>query len=192
MRPPASRYSPDMSRHAFLGTDAQLRAHNQRIREGAVMAATSDAVTQAARLRRIDELCGCDPQPRARPRRARGVPDRDVRRVARRGTATPDRAGRVRRRGAVVETGATGRTTSCSRRWLRVDSVTAQLLQVHSHALGIVSAAGQRRQRRLLLPDDRRRRQAARVGRQRGQAVGKARRHRSHRARGATRRRLST
>jgi betaine-homocysteine S-methyltransferase len=26
---PASRYSPDMSRHAFLGTDAQLRAHNQ-------------------------------------------------------------------------------------------------------------------------------------------------------------------
>jgi betaine-homocysteine S-methyltransferase len=26
---PASRYSPDMSRHAFLGTDAQLREHNQ-------------------------------------------------------------------------------------------------------------------------------------------------------------------
>jgi betaine-homocysteine S-methyltransferase len=26
---PASRYSPDMSRHAFLGTDAQLRSHNQ-------------------------------------------------------------------------------------------------------------------------------------------------------------------
>jgi betaine-homocysteine S-methyltransferase len=26
---PASRYSPDMSRHAFLGTNAQLRAHNQ-------------------------------------------------------------------------------------------------------------------------------------------------------------------
>jgi betaine-homocysteine S-methyltransferase len=25
---PASRYSPDMSRHAFLGTDAQLRDHN--------------------------------------------------------------------------------------------------------------------------------------------------------------------
>jgi betaine-homocysteine S-methyltransferase len=25
---PASRYSPDMSRHAFLGTDAQLRSHN--------------------------------------------------------------------------------------------------------------------------------------------------------------------
>ena len=25
----ASRYSPDMSRHAFLGTDAQLRTHNQ-------------------------------------------------------------------------------------------------------------------------------------------------------------------
>jgi len=28
-RPPASRFSPDMSRHAFLGTDATLRAHNQ-------------------------------------------------------------------------------------------------------------------------------------------------------------------
>jgi betaine-homocysteine S-methyltransferase len=26
---PASRYSPDMSRHAFLGTDAVLKAHNQ-------------------------------------------------------------------------------------------------------------------------------------------------------------------
>jgi betaine-homocysteine S-methyltransferase len=26
---PASRYSPDMSRHAFLGTDPQLRSHNQ-------------------------------------------------------------------------------------------------------------------------------------------------------------------
>ncbi|HWD73906.1 MAG TPA: homocysteine S-methyltransferase family protein [Solirubrobacteraceae bacterium] len=26
---PASRYSPDMSRHAFLGTNAQLHAHNQ-------------------------------------------------------------------------------------------------------------------------------------------------------------------
>jgi betaine-homocysteine S-methyltransferase len=26
---PASRYSPDMSRHAFLGTDAKLREHNQ-------------------------------------------------------------------------------------------------------------------------------------------------------------------
>jgi betaine-homocysteine S-methyltransferase len=28
-RPPASAYSPDMSKHAFLGTDSQLRAHNQ-------------------------------------------------------------------------------------------------------------------------------------------------------------------
>ncbi|MGH3422728.1 MAG: homocysteine S-methyltransferase family protein, partial [Streptosporangiaceae bacterium] len=27
--PPASRYSPDMSRHAFLGTDTQLKGHNQ-------------------------------------------------------------------------------------------------------------------------------------------------------------------
>jgi len=27
---PGSRYSPDMSRHAFLGTNAQLRAHNQQ------------------------------------------------------------------------------------------------------------------------------------------------------------------
>jgi betaine-homocysteine S-methyltransferase len=27
---PASRYSPDMSRHAFLGTDPQLRPHNQQ------------------------------------------------------------------------------------------------------------------------------------------------------------------
>jgi betaine-homocysteine S-methyltransferase len=28
--PPASRYSPDMSKHAFLGTDARIRAENQR------------------------------------------------------------------------------------------------------------------------------------------------------------------
>jgi betaine-homocysteine S-methyltransferase len=28
-RPPASRYSPDMSRHAFLGTDPALKEHNQ-------------------------------------------------------------------------------------------------------------------------------------------------------------------
>ena len=28
-RPPASRYSPDMSRHAFLGTEATLKAHNR-------------------------------------------------------------------------------------------------------------------------------------------------------------------
>ncbi|MGI8714229.1 MAG: homocysteine S-methyltransferase family protein [Solirubrobacteraceae bacterium] len=27
---PASRYSPDMSRHAFLGSDTQLHAHNQK------------------------------------------------------------------------------------------------------------------------------------------------------------------
>ncbi|MFL5864887.1 MAG: homocysteine S-methyltransferase family protein [Solirubrobacteraceae bacterium] len=27
---PASRYSPDMTRHSFLGTDAQLHAHNQQ------------------------------------------------------------------------------------------------------------------------------------------------------------------
>jgi betaine-homocysteine S-methyltransferase len=27
--PPASRYSPDMSKHAFLGTDRQVREHNQ-------------------------------------------------------------------------------------------------------------------------------------------------------------------
>ena len=29
--PPASRYSPDMSKHAFFGTDASLRAHNTDI-----------------------------------------------------------------------------------------------------------------------------------------------------------------
>jgi betaine-homocysteine S-methyltransferase len=28
-RPPASRYSPDMSRHAYLGTEPTLKAHNQ-------------------------------------------------------------------------------------------------------------------------------------------------------------------
>ena len=27
-RPPASRYSPDMSKHAYLGTDPGLRAEN--------------------------------------------------------------------------------------------------------------------------------------------------------------------
>ena len=109
------------------------------------MAATSDGSPRRRGCARIDELCARDPQPRARPRRARGVPDRDVRRAARRGTARADRAGRVRRRGTVVGGRATGRTTSCSRRWPSLDSVTAQLLQVHSHALGIVSAAGQRR-----------------------------------------------
>ena len=27
-RPPASRFSPDMTKHAFLGTDAKLKDHN--------------------------------------------------------------------------------------------------------------------------------------------------------------------
>jgi betaine-homocysteine S-methyltransferase len=27
--PPSSRFSPDMSKHAFMGTDAALKAHNQ-------------------------------------------------------------------------------------------------------------------------------------------------------------------
>jgi betaine-homocysteine S-methyltransferase len=27
--PPASRYSPDMSKHYALGTDARLKAHNK-------------------------------------------------------------------------------------------------------------------------------------------------------------------
>jgi betaine-homocysteine S-methyltransferase len=27
--PPASRYSPDMSKHAFFGTDASLKSTNQ-------------------------------------------------------------------------------------------------------------------------------------------------------------------
>jgi betaine-homocysteine S-methyltransferase len=31
--PPASRYSPDMSKHAFLGTDARIRAENQSFAE---------------------------------------------------------------------------------------------------------------------------------------------------------------
>ena len=30
--PPASRYSPDMSRHAFLGSDPSLKTHNQAFR----------------------------------------------------------------------------------------------------------------------------------------------------------------
>jgi betaine-homocysteine S-methyltransferase len=31
--PPASRYSADMSKYAFLGTDATLRRHNLDYRE---------------------------------------------------------------------------------------------------------------------------------------------------------------
>ncbi len=32
-RPPASRYSPDMSKHAYFGTDASLREENRRYAE---------------------------------------------------------------------------------------------------------------------------------------------------------------
>jgi betaine-homocysteine S-methyltransferase len=28
-QPPASRYSPDMSKHAFMGTDERLLQHNR-------------------------------------------------------------------------------------------------------------------------------------------------------------------
>ena len=51
-----------------------------------------------------------------------------------------------------------------------IDSVTAQLLQVHSHALGIVARLVERRAAQAAAAGDRRARQAARIGRQRGEA----------------------
>ena len=48
---------------------------------------------------------------------------------------------------------ATGPTTSCSRRSPGSTAVTAQLLQVHSHALGIVSGLAGEAQREILLPE---------------------------------------
>ena len=99
---PASRYSPDMSRHAFLGTDAQLRSHNLQYAKRAVTGG-DERLAHARRAAAADRRArGRDSQPRARSRRARRVPDRDVRRAARRGPARADRAGRIRRRRAVV------------------------------------------------------------------------------------------
>ena len=34
-RPPASRYSPDMSKHAYLGTDPSLQTREPRVRRAA-------------------------------------------------------------------------------------------------------------------------------------------------------------
>ena len=70
----------------------------------------------------------------------------------------------------------------------RIDSVTAQLLQVHSHALGILSRLASPEQARALLPGIVGRRPAAGVRGQRGAARRQARRHRAHGARGARRR----
>ena len=70
----------------------------------------------------------------------------------------------------------------------RIDSVTAQLLQVHSHALGILSRLASPEQARALLPgivaDGR---LLASVGSE-ARPGGEARRHRAHGARGARRR----
>ena len=70
----------------------------------------------------------------------------------------------------------------------RIDSVTAQLLQVHSHALGILSRLASPEQARALLPgivaDGR---LLASVGSE-ARPGGQARRHRAHGARGARRR----
>jgi alkylation response protein AidB-like acyl-CoA dehydrogenase len=116
------------------------------------MAATSDVVTQAARLRRIDELSDAI---RARSR------DLDERAVFPAETFDEFRDAGLLSLTAPVEFGG-------ARLWsegryrpyyellealARVDSVTAQLLQVHSHALGIVSGLASDEQRRRLLPE---------------------------------------
>ena len=128
------------------------------------MAATSDVVTQAARLRRIDELSDAI---RARAR------DLDERAVFPAETFDELRDAGLLSLTAPVEFGGAGLWSEGRYRpyyelleaLARVDSVTAQLLQVHSHALGIVSGLAERRPAPPPAARDRLRRQAAGVGR---------------------------
>ena len=185
---PASRYSPDMSRHAFLGTDAKLHEHNQRLRQGAVMQATgSHARPRRARWR---SSTSWPPRIRARARasrRARRLPaPRPSASCGPPGCSPSPRRSTSAARACGHE-GATAPYYELLEPLARIDSVTAQLLQVHSHALGIVAGLADARAAAPAAGGDRRRRPAPGLGRQRGQADRQARRHRAHRARGDAR-----
>ncbi len=114
--------------------------------------ATSDSLTQAERLRRIDALAGAI---RSRAR------DLDERAAFPTETFAELRAAGLLALTAPVDFGGAGLWSEGNYRpyyelletLSRIDSVTAQLLQVHSHALGIVSALSSDEQRRRLLPD---------------------------------------
>jgi alkylation response protein AidB-like acyl-CoA dehydrogenase len=116
------------------------------------MSVTGAETTQAARLARIEEMAD------AIRGRARDIDDRG---------AFPEqtfaelRAAGLLSLTAPLEFGGAGLWSEGNYRpyyelletLARIDSVTAQLLQVHSHALGIVSGLAAESQRRTLLPE---------------------------------------
>jgi alkylation response protein AidB-like acyl-CoA dehydrogenase len=116
------------------------------------MPTTSDACTQAQRLRLIDELAAAI---RSRAR------DLDERAAFGAETFAELRAAGLLSLTAPLEFGGAGLWSEGRYRpyyelleaLARIDSVTAQLLQVHSHALGIVSGLASEEQRRRLLGD---------------------------------------
>jgi alkylation response protein AidB-like acyl-CoA dehydrogenase len=121
-------------------------------REGVVKRATNDASTQADRLQRIGELAD------AIRRRAA---DLDRRAAFGAETFAELRAAGLLGLTAPVEFGGAGLWSEgrytpfyeLLETLARIDSVTAQLLQVHSHALGIVSGLASTDQRARLLSE---------------------------------------
>jgi alkylation response protein AidB-like acyl-CoA dehydrogenase len=117
-----------------------------------MMQAPIDPNAQAERLRRIDELSGVI-QSRAR--------DLDERAAFGAETFGDLRAAGLLSLTAPVEFGGGGLWSEGRYRpyyelleaLARIDTVTAQLLQVHSHALGIVSGLSSDQQRQRFLPD---------------------------------------
>jgi alkylation response protein AidB-like acyl-CoA dehydrogenase len=116
------------------------------------MQASTDAVSQAERLRRIDELSG------AIRSRAQALDERAAFGAE---TFAELRAAGLLSLTVPPEFGGAGLwMPGCYRPYYellealaRIDTVTAQLLQVHSHALGIVSGLSSDEQRRRFLPE---------------------------------------
>ena len=184
-RPPASRYSPDMSRHAFLGTDATLQAHNRRLRAPSSDGGAGDAAA-----------AGRAPggrSPRWRPSIRRRARDLDERAAFGEETFAALRAAGLLALTAPVEYGGAGLWWDgrYGEFYELLEAARVRRQPDGAAAPGPLARARDRlapRQRgaaRAAPAGDRRGGPAARLGRQRGQADRQARRHRPHRARGA-------
>ena len=152
-RAPGSRYSPDMSRTRSSAPTRSCGSTTRRTLASCDERRTSDVAGQTERLQSIDAAwpdgirgaCGG-------ARRARRVPGADVRRSC-------AGAGLLALT-APAEFGGVGLWSEGRYRpyyelleaLALIDSVTAQLLQVHSHALGIVAGLADEARRATLLP----------------------------------------
>ena len=135
-RPAASRYSADMSKHAYLGTDASLRHSEHRVRRRCDLRTNTRSSVRAASAARprtgsaagagADVVCLEQFEPAPRPRRVRGPFAHHPARLPRRALHGADPR-RPTRRGRVVE-----------------ERVGAKLV----HRTGMVNIAGGQRGRR--------------------------------------------